>query len=231
MRNKKLNCLEGWPSPSWANVNLAFSPVGPQFVFECTGSELNLVQVYQNENVLINVFTIKLSIDPLDSLRFRLYGQKCKKCDNEEFTNPGWYGEEVEKVLNNVHKKIGEVGGLYVISNLTLHKVYLFLEEKMKLADIRYYLVSYTNNNPLFLMLYFQTLFFNELLVYLHFSFSPWRFVFEPKYWANLFKIFIFCFILLFTSSSPCQKDQFAVSYFSTSCYQGHPTRIYFKTT
>ena len=43
----------------------------------------------------------------------------------------------------------------------------------MKLADIRYYLVSYTNNNPLFLMLYFQTLFFNELLVYLHFSFSP----------------------------------------------------------
>ena len=29
--------------------------------------------------------------------------------------------------------------------------------------------------------------------------------------------IFIFCFILLFTSSSPCRKDQFAVSYFSTS--------------
>ena len=27
----------------------------------------------------------------------------------------------------------------------------------------------------------------------------------------------IFCFILLFTSSSPCRKDQFAVSYFSTS--------------
>ena len=171
MRNKKLNCLEGWPSPSWANVNLAFSPVGPQFVFECTGSELNLVQVYQNENVLINVFTIKLSIDPLDSLRFRLYGQKCKKCDNEEFTNPGWYGEEVEKVLNNVHKKIGEVGGLYVISNLTLHKVYLFLEEKMKLADIRYYLVSYTNNNPSFLLSYFQTLICNELLVLSSFFF------------------------------------------------------------
>ena len=28
-----------------------------------------------------------------------------------------------------------------------------------------------------------------------------------------------FCFILLLTSSSPCHKDQFAVSYFSTSCY------------
>ena len=30
-------------------------------------------------------------------------------------------------------------------------------------------------------------------------------------------KIYFFCFILLFTSSSPCRKDQFAVSYFSTS--------------
>ena len=29
--------------------------------------------------------------------------------------------------------------------------------------------------------------------------------------------IYIFCFILLFTSSSLCRKDQFAVSYFSTS--------------
>lgn len=145
--------------------------MGPQFLFECTGSELNLVQVYQNENVLINMFTIKLSIDPLDSLRFRLYGQKCKKCDNEEFKSPEWYGEEVEKVLNNVHKKIGEVGGLHVIYNLTLHNVYLFLEEKMKLADIRYYLVSYTNNNPLLLFSYFHTLICNERLVLSSFFF------------------------------------------------------------
>ena len=35
---------------------------------------------------------------------------------------------------------------------------------------------------------------------------------FKPKYWANFFKC-IFCFILLFTSSSPCRKDQFAVFY------------------
>ena len=145
--------------------------MGPQFLFKCTGSELNLVQVYQNENVIINMFTIKLLIYPLDSLRFRLYGQKCKRCDNEEFKSPEWYGEEVEKVLNNVHKKIGEVGGLHVIYNLTLHNVYLFLEEKMKLADIRYYLVSYTNNNPLFLMSYFQTLICNELLVLSSFFF------------------------------------------------------------
>ena len=34
---------------------------------------------------------------------------------------------------------------------------------------------------------------------------------------GNLFKYIFFCFILLFTSSSPCRKDQFAVSYFSTS--------------
>ena len=34
---------------------------------------------------------------------------------------------------------------------------------------------------------------------------------------GNLFKYIFFCFILLFTSSSPCHNDQFAVSYFSTS--------------
>ena len=41
--------------------------------------------------------------------------------------------------------------------------------------------------------------------------------VFNPA--RNLFKkFFVFCFILLFTSSSPYRKaDQFAVSYFSTS--------------
>ena len=33
----------------------------------------------------------------------------------------------------------------------------------------------------------------------------------------NLFKYIFFSFILLFTSSSPCRKDQSAVSYFSTS--------------
>ena len=52
-------------------------------------------------------------------------------------------------------------------------------------------------------------------------------FVFKPKYWAICLKkkkniyiyIYIYihiCFILFFTSSSPCRKDQFAVSYFST---------------
>ena len=34
---------------------------------------------------------------------------------------------------------------------------------------------------------------------------------------GNLFKYILFCFILLFTSSSPCREDQFAVLYFSTS--------------
>ena len=31
-----------------------------------------------------------------------------------------------------------------------------------------------------------------------------------------MFKYIFFCFILLFPSSSPCRKDHFAVSYFST---------------
>ena len=47
--------------------------------------------------------------------------------------------------------------------------------------------------------------------------------VFKPKYWANLFNYTFFCFILLFTSPSPCRKDQFAVSYFSTRCYCTDP--------
>ena len=29
----------------------------------------------------------------------------------------------------------------------------------------------------------------------------------------NLFKYIFFCFILVFTSSSPCRKDHFAISY------------------
>ena len=37
----------------------------------------------------------------------------------------------------------------------------------------------------------------------------------ETEILGNLFKYYIFCFILLFTSSSPCLNDQFAVSYFS----------------
>ena len=34
---------------------------------------------------------------------------------------------------------------------------------------------------------------------------------------AYIKNIYIFCFMLLFTSSSPCRKDQVAVSYFFTS--------------
>ena len=39
----------------------------------------------------------------------------------------------------------------------------------------------------------------------------------NQNYLRNYLNIYIFCFILLFTSSSPFRKDQFAVSYFSTS--------------
>ena len=38
-----------------------------------------------------------------------MYGQQCKRCDDESFRNPRWYKEEVTRVLNNVHQKIGEV--------------------------------------------------------------------------------------------------------------------------
>lgn len=43
------------------------------------------------------------------SLRFKLYGQQCRSCSDEDFQLPKWYKEEVEKALNNVHQKIGEV--------------------------------------------------------------------------------------------------------------------------
>ena len=48
---------------------------------------------------------------------------------------------------------------------------------------------------------------------------SPWwRFVFKPKYWAICLNIYVFLFSsFVYFSSSPCCKDQFAVSYFSTS--------------
>ena len=52
----------------------------------------------------------------------------------------------------------------------------------------------------------FKFLFVTNFHFYFHFSFSPWR-----RF------VRFFCFILLFPSSSPCRKDQFAVSYFSTS--------------
>ncbi|XP_078373161.1 receptor-transporting protein 3-like [Oculina patagonica] len=44
----------------------------------------------------------------LYSLRFKVYGQQCRRCDDDDFLDPRWYREEVEKVLKNVHQKIGE---------------------------------------------------------------------------------------------------------------------------
>ena len=38
------------------------------------------------------------------------------------------------------------------------------------------------------------------------------RFVVQTEILGKFVKIYIFCFILLFTSSLPCDKDQFAVS-------------------
>ena len=44
------------------------------------------------------------------------------------------------------------------------------------------------------------------------------------KFAKNLFKIYrYFCFIFLFTSSSPCRKEQFAVLWFSSSYYCTEP--------
>lgn len=58
---------------------------------------------------MINGLMVKNVSSPLDSLRFKVYGQQCRRCDDDDFLDPRWYREEVEKVLKNVHQKIGEV--------------------------------------------------------------------------------------------------------------------------
>ncbi|XP_075266286.1 uncharacterized protein LOC142358673 isoform X2 [Convolutriloba macropyga] len=41
---------------------------------------------------------------------FKLYGQKCKKCNKDcVFEPPMWYPEEINKVIVNVYNRIGEV--------------------------------------------------------------------------------------------------------------------------
>ena len=82
-------------------------------------------------------------------------------------------------------------------------------------------------NNPLFLLSHFQILICNEFFVLfvlfvLFFFFSPIKKVcFQTEILGNLFKYIYFSIILLSTSSSPCRKDQFAVSNFSTKINAG----------
>ena len=57
--------------------------------------------------------------------------------------------------------------------------------------------------------------YYNELL-FLFLFFQPLKKVcLQTEILCNLFKYILFCFIVLFTSSSPCRKDQFDVLYFS----------------
>ena len=70
------------------------------------------------------------------------------------------------------------------------------------------------------LLSYFQTLTSYELLVLSSNFLWPLKKVcFQTEMLGKFVSICIFYFILLFTSSSSCGKDQFVVSYFYTSCY------------
>ncbi|ELU16521.1 hypothetical protein CAPTEDRAFT_185483 [Capitella teleta] len=40
-------------------------------------------------------------------VEFRLFGQICKKCEHPDFVNAMWYPEEVIKVIDNLHVRIG----------------------------------------------------------------------------------------------------------------------------
>ena len=58
----------------------------------------------------------------------------------------------------------------------------------------------------------------NELLVLFSFLLlAPEEALFSNRNIRQFVSIYIFSFILLFTTSSPCRKDQFAVSHFSKS--------------
>ena len=77
--------------------------------------------------------------------------------------------------------------------------------------------LSYSSEAGAWFFFYIFKFLFVENLVLVLFPFFKLlqKVSFQTEILGNLFK-YIFCFIL-FTSSSPCRKDQFAVSYFSTS--------------
>ena len=61
----------------------------------------------------------------------------------------------------------------------------------------------------------FKFLSVTNFYFYFHFSFSPLKKVcLQTEILGKMFKYIFFCFIFLFTSSSPCREDQFAVLYF-----------------
>ena len=50
----------------------------------------------------------------------------------------------------------------------------------------------------------------------------------KSNIYLDKLQIYIFCFLLLFTSSSHCRKDQFAVSYLSMIIYVDIEKNKYF---
>ena len=51
----------------------------------------------------------------------------------------------------------------------------------------------------------------------------------KSNIYLDKLQIYIFCFLLLFTSSSHCRKDQFAVSYLSIIIYVDIEKNKYFS--
>ncbi|CAM1323703.1 RTP4 (predicted) [Pycnogonum litorale] len=42
-------------------------------------------------------------------IKFKLYGQRCQKCNSNRFESAMWYPEEVVKVLVNIYNKVGQI--------------------------------------------------------------------------------------------------------------------------
>lgn len=80
------------------------------FWFKKIGTESRREVEIQREEDNDNAEALLVSNTKINkySLRFMLYGQKCKVCEDKDYESPKWYREEVEKTLENVHQKIGE---------------------------------------------------------------------------------------------------------------------------
>jgi hypothetical protein len=42
-------------------------------------------------------------------VQFKLYGQRCQKCNTSNYENAMWYPEEVVKVIKNVYSRVGQM--------------------------------------------------------------------------------------------------------------------------
>ena len=112
-------------------------------------------------------------------------------------------------------------GGLLLPLRILIHKGNTLSPVGINTRDeAHWYMIPpgllYQKQSIFFYCHIFKFLSVTNFYFYFHFSFSPLKKVcLQTEILGKMFKYIFFCFIFLFTSSSPCRKDQFAVLYFS----------------